>query len=396
MGELLCADLVPLIAAQAAEADRTRTVAPEVIAAIKASPLMSMAAAPEIGGLGSPIGDIARELEVVAAACGSTAWCLWNHLCVFHLYVGTLGPANADLLRSIVERHEWVCFPAGAGSQVYGRRDPESDEMVLDGSTTFGSGSRYAEWTAVVAALVDPATDAPASPLDLRFTIVRLDAPTVRIEPTWDGIALRASATDTVHHTGSRVPGSRCVPWYAANRADVLRHLDHDVVHPRYREDWVGLSDLWLAAQAAGAAGAAIEDAAEGVRSRRAIMGAKMVDLPMVPMRLGEAAAMVAVARAAVAVGCAEVDDRIAAGVPPTEADHTRQLALAAQALRLCRDAMDHVLTVLGGNGLRECGSFERRYRDVTAMPLHINAHPDRVYDKVGRQLLGVAPVTKF
>ena len=45
MGELLCADLVPLIAAQAAEADRTRTVAPEVIAAIKASPLMSMAAA---------------------------------------------------------------------------------------------------------------------------------------------------------------------------------------------------------------------------------------------------------------------------------------------------------------------------------------------------------------
>ena len=57
---------------------------------------------------------------------------------------------------------------------------------------------------------------------------------------------------------------------------------------------------------------------------------------------------------------------------------------------------MDHVLIVLGGNGLREGGSFERRYRDVTAMPLHINAHPDRVYDKVGRQLIGVPPVTKF
>jgi alkylation response protein AidB-like acyl-CoA dehydrogenase len=82
--------------------------------------------------------------------------------------------------------------------------------------------------------------------------------------------------------------------------------------------------------------------------------------------------------------------------VPPTEADHIRQQALAAQALRLCRDAMDHVLTVLGGNGLREGGPFERRYRDVTAMPLHINAHPDRVYDKVGRQMIGVDPVTRF
>jgi 4-hydroxyphenylacetate 3-monooxygenase len=396
MGELLCADLVPLIAAQADDADRSRTVAPEVIAAIKASPLMAMSASQEIGGSGSTVGAIARELEAVAAACGSTAWCLWNHLCVFHLYVGTLGPPNAELLASIVERHEWVCFPAGAGSQVYGRVDATTDELVLDGVTTFGSGSRYAEWTAVVAAMVDPATGTPASPPDLRFTVERLDAPSVRIDATWDGMALRASATDTVHHTGTRVPAARAAPWYAANRADVLRSLDHPAIHPRYREDWVGLSDLWLAAQATGAAGAAIEEAADGVRGRRAIMGAKMVDLPMVPMRLGEAAAMVATARAAVTVGCAEVDERIAAGVPPTEADHTRQLALAAQALRLCRDAMDHVLIVLGGNGLREGGSFERRHRDVTAMPLHINAHPDRVYDKVGRQLIGVPPVTKF
>jgi alkylation response protein AidB-like acyl-CoA dehydrogenase len=105
---------------------------------------------------------------------------------------------------------------------------------------------------------------------------------------------------------------------------------------------------------------------------------------------------MVAAAEAVVSVGCAEIDERIVAGVTPSEADYTRQLALSAQAIRLCRDAMDQVLAVLGGNGLRESGSFERRYRDVMAMPLHINAHPDRVYDKVGRLLIGIAPVTKF
>jgi 3-hydroxy-9,10-secoandrosta-1,3,5(10)-triene-9,17-dione monooxygenase len=269
-------------------------------------------------------------------------------------------------------------------------------EITIDGPTTFGSGCRYAEWTGVVFAVVDPDTGRPGSPPDLRFTIVRLDEPTVRVEATWDGMALRATATDTVHHAGTRVPVDRCTTWYAANRAAVLRGLEHEVVHPRYREDWIGLSDLWLAAQATGAAAAAIDDAASGVRERRAIMGAAMVDLPMVPMRLGQAAAMVAAAQAAVTVGCAEVDGRIAAGVPPTEDDHTRQQALAAQALALCRGAMDEVLTVLGGNGLRERGSFERRYRDVMAMPLHINAHPDRVYDKVGRLLIGIPPVTRF
>ena len=396
MADLLCADLLPTIADHAVEADRTRTVPPVVIDAVKASPLMVMAASSELGGLGSTVGDIGRELTAVAAACGSTAWCLWNHLSVFHLYAATLGPGHADLLGSIVDRHEWVCFPAGAGSRVYGRLEPSTGDVIIDGPTTFGSGCRYGEWTAVAFAMVDPETGSPASPPDLRFTIVRLDEPTVRIEPTWDGMALRASATDTVHHTGTRVPLVRCATWYAANRAEVFRQLEYDVIHPRYREDWVGISNLWLAAQAVGVARSAVDDAAGGVRERRAIMGAAMVDMPMVPMRLGEASAMVDAAEAAVTVGCAEVDARIAAARPPTDDDYNRQLALSTQALALCRRAMDEVLTVLGGNGLRESGSFERRYRDLTAMPLHINAHPDRVYDKVGRLLIGVPPVAKF
>ena len=236
--------------------------------------------------------------------CGSTAWCLWNHLSVFHLYAGALGPAHADLLTSIVDRHEWACFPAGAGSRPYGRADSDGGGVTIDGPTTFGSGCRYGEWTGLVFALVEPETGKPATPPDLRFTIVRLDEPTVRIERTWDGIALRASATDTVHHDGTRVPLARCVPWYAANRTDLLRRPEHPVVHPRYREDWVGVSDLWLAAQATGAARAALDDAATGVIGRRAIMGAAMVEMPMVPMRLGEASSMLAAAEAAVTVGC--------------------------------------------------------------------------------------------
>jgi len=58
-------------------------------------------------------------------------------------------------------------------------------------------------------------------------------------------------------------------------------------------------------------------------------------------------------------------------------------------AIRLCDESMRLLLRVQGGNGLREDGSFERRYRDFQAMPLHINAHPDRVSELVGKHLLG-------
>ena len=88
--------------------------------------------------------------------------------------------------------------------------------------------------------------------------------------------------------------------------------------------------------------------------------------------------------------GCAETDARIEAKISPTESDYLRQLGYSVTAIRLCDEAMRLLLRVQGGNGLREGGSFERRYRDFQAMPLHINAHPDRVSELVGKHLLGV------
>ena len=94
-------------------------------------------------------------------------------------------------------------------------------------------------------------------------------------------------------------------------------------------------------------------------------------------------------ARATVAQGCADVDARIERGEAPGEQEYQRQLGLSVAALEQCREAIDLIKRVLGGNGLREGGSFERRYRDMQALPLHINAHPDRVHERAGRMLLG-------
>src|SRR4051812_11299692 len=49
--DLRCRDLLALVAEQAAAADRTRDVAPEVVAAIKASDLLALSAGKELGGL---------------------------------------------------------------------------------------------------------------------------------------------------------------------------------------------------------------------------------------------------------------------------------------------------------------------------------------------------------
>lgn len=379
------APLLPEIAAQAAAADASRTIAPSVIAALKANPVMRTSAAREIGGLEASVVAIGRELEAVAAACGSTGWCLWNHLCVFHFFCGLLGEAQADALREVTENQRWVCLPAGAGTAITGRAD--GDEIVLNGRASFGSGGRYADYAGVSFVL-----EGQRMP---RFALVRTSQPGVRIDPTWRAMSLRASATDDVYYEGARVPAARVVLFRPRYR-ETFRAPDYRHVSPRYREDWVALSDLWLACMAVGVADAALAECCAGIQGRVAIMGTKMVERPTIHVNLGHAGASIGAARATVYDACARTDARIAAGIAPSERDYLDQLAASMVALRACDEAMKLMLRVLGGNGLREGTSFERRYRDVQAMPLHINAHPDRVSEQLGRHLLGLPTENPF
>ncbi len=377
--------LLSLIAGQAAEADATRSVSPAVIAGLKSNDVMRMSAVRDLAGLESGIGAIGRELEAVAAGCGSTGWCLWNHLCVFHFYCGLLGPAHIELLRSITANRLWVCLPAGAGTGVIGR--VEGEEVVLNGVASFGSGARYSDYAGVT--FVFEGERVP------HLTLVRTDQQGVRIDPTWKAMSLRASATDHVHYEEVRAPLSTVVPFPARYR-EVFRDPAYAVIHHRYREDWVALSDLWLGCMAVGVADAALKEACSGIQGRVAIMGVKMIERPTIHVNLGQAVALIAAARAAVYDACTRTDGRIAAHQTPTEGDYLEQLGASMIALRLCDEAMRLILRVLGGNGLREGQSFERRYRDFQAMPLHINAHPDRVSEQLGRHALGLATENPF
>ena len=379
--------LLERIAAQAQEADASRSVSEDVISSIKATDIMRMSACRELGGLEASTTEIAEELAALAPACTSTAWCLWNHLCTFHLFCGLLGPDHHDFLSEITQRHEWVCFPAGASTAV--QATDADGVFALRGTAAFGSGARYAEWAGVSFV---PAEESGRKP---EFTLVDLRAPGVRVDPTWEAMSLRASATDHVHYEGVEIPMGRRVPFPFRYR-EVFRDPDHPMLHHRYREDWVALSDLWLGAMAAGLTQAALDECCSSIADRIAIMGTKMAERPTIHVNLGQAGALVAAARDTVFAALAETDQRLSLRNMPSETDYLRQVSASMQALQLCDEAMRLILRVLGGNGLREGGTFERRYRDFQAMPLHINAHRDRVTEQLGRHLLGLPTENPF
>ena len=168
------------------------------------------------------------------------------------------------------------------------------------------------------------------------------------------------------------------------------------MIHHRYREDWVALSDLWLGFMAASLLDETLEGVTSGIRDRVAIMGVKVAERPTVQVNLGQARAYITAARDTVLASLRDTDERIAARQTPDESNYLDQLSASMMALQLCEEAMRLLLRVMGGNGLRQGADFERRYRDLQAMPLHINAHRDRVSEQHGRHLLGLPPENPF
>jgi alkylation response protein AidB-like acyl-CoA dehydrogenase len=296
-----------------------------------------------------------------------------------------LGPDHSEQLSAITGASDWVCFPAGASTGVRGHR--EDDALVLNGKAAFGSGSRYAQWAGV--SFVGEDRGKP------QFTLLDLRSDGVRIDPTWQAMSLRASSTDDVYYEGVTVPVAQVAPFPMMYRLH-FRNPDVAVIAPRYREDWVGVSDLWLGAMAASLCQAALNDICSGIRDRVAIMGVKVAERPLVQVNLGHAQGLLTAAADTVQAALKATDRRIETNTTPTEADYLGQMSASMQALQFCDDAMRLMLRVQGGNGLREGTTFERRYRDFQAMPLHINAHRDRVSEQVGRALLGLDTTNPF
>ena len=339
--------LLAAIAEQAPSADQSRSVDATLLASIRKNDIMTFTAAKNIGGKDASCLQVGRELQAIAANCASTAWVLWNHLATFHLFAGLLGPGNSAFLKQLVAEHQWVCFPAGASTAIQGVA--QGEQYVLSGKGAFGSGGRYADYAG--ASFVVDDRKQP------QFGLIDLHQPQVEIDADWYSLSLRASATDTVKYNGALVDKS-CVVEFPMMYREKFRQAERQMIAPRYREDWVALSDLWLGLMAVGVVQANLDEVCAGIRERVAIMGVKVAQRPLVQVNLGQAQANLNAARDTVNAALTETDERIATHTIPTEDDYLRQVSAAMAALQLADQAMSLLVRVMGGNGLREGHNF--------------------------------------
>lgn len=219
-------------------------------------------------------------------------------------------------------------------------RTPEG--WRISGQKTFATGSAVLRW-----GIVSAAAEGPEGPRAANF-IVPMDTPGIHIEPTWDSLGMRATASHTVVFR------------------DVLALADAEV--PRPGSSPVPFERAWslvVAAVYLGAAEAARDLAMDFARTRRptALAGKPISSLPHIRARAGRMDLLLYQARGLL-VSTARLWDQTAD--PASRAAMDGALAAAkVTATNLAVEVADHAMRLVGGSSLDRHLPLEQFFRDV-------------------------------
>jgi alkylation response protein AidB-like acyl-CoA dehydrogenase len=315
-----------------------------------------------LGGLGGSIVDVCVAQEKVSRALGSAGLAANMHL----QYLGSslvAGMWNRDRLDAFLRdsvAHGWFINNCQAetelGSPARGGLHRTTATRAdgawrIDGRKSWSTAAPFLTHFAVGATV-----RADGMPEHLGQFLVRRDAPGVRIDPTWDALAMRESASHDIDFEGVGVPDG-----------DVIRVAPsgEKYVPPIDVAPWHGLP---FAATYTGIAIAARDFAARFAATRvPSNLGHPIGDLPAVRAKLGEIEALLFASRRMIFdtaqdwVEARAPREQVAAQVPLVKYWATNN------AVRVT----DLALRITGGFGLMESNPVERAFRDVRAGLIH-------------------------
>ncbi|MFF2148538.1 acyl-CoA dehydrogenase family protein [Kitasatospora sp. NPDC058190] len=363
--------VVDLLAARAEEHDRDATFPYQGIEAVHEAGLLTLTVSPRYGGPGGTLTDTVRVLAQLGRGDASvavvTAFTLLRHAEQARradwptagyrrlLTESRRGPALVNTLR--VE-------PAGGPDGLPGtvaRRD--GGGWLLTGRKTYCTGAEALAWMAVTAR-----TDEP-EPRVGTF-LVRGESEGLEIDPTWDQLGLRASASHDVVLDRVRVPAELALDLGAPGQ--------EDRAEAELSRAW---QDLALAAVAIGVARAAESWLVRFLGQRTpANLSEPLGTLPRYRCALGEIEAQL--------IGAEELVEGLAPRVDRGEPDAVARTGPAQLlATRAATAAVQQAVALTGNPGLSRRHPLERYLRDVLSSRVHL-APEETVLEATGRAAL--------
>jgi len=369
--------LAPRLAARASGYDRTGDFPLDDFADLRDAGLFGLMVPARLGGLGAGFAEYTAVAYELARGNGATALVYNMHASVTGALAG-IPPALIDALgvpESFLAARDRLLAAAAEGrwyavamsergvgsrlSQLSTEYSPENGGYRIKGAKTFVSGSGHADGYLVAArSAADPAT--------VSQFLIPAGADGITVEPTWDSLGMRATASHDVH-LDVAVPADALLGGVEGLALLVAQLMPH----------WMVAS---YAAVYVGVAQAAVDAAVAHLNER------KLTHLPAARARVGRADAAVAAARLAVEEAGRRVD--AAPGEPETNRWVWRAKLLAGTT---AADVAASMLEAAGTSASRRGHPLERLYRDARCGSLQ-PATSDVCADWLGVAALGGDP----
>lgn len=326
-----------------------------------------------LGGLGEGLSALALVTEILGKACSSTAMCFGMH-CVATAVIGAKATqAQEDGFLRPIAAGEHVTSLAlsepGSGAHFFLPRSTfrhEGDGYVIDGTKSFITSGGHAD------SYVLSAT-APGSELDPgTFTclLVGRDTPGIAWNPAWTGIGMRGNSSCGARFEGVRVPEANLL----GSEGDQIWYV-FEVVAPYFL---VAMAGTYL-----GVAQAAFDLAVEHLKQHRyEHTSERLVENAALTERIAEMWTVIERSRQLLH-RAAQLGDE---GSPEaTKALFAAKIDIADTAVSVTNTAM----TLLGGRGYRDSGTFARLMRDAQAA--HVMSPTTHLLKSwLGRSVLGL------
>jgi alkylation response protein AidB-like acyl-CoA dehydrogenase len=371
--------ILPLIAANAAQAEKERKVPDENIRLLKGIDLHRAFQPKKFGGLEISLPEFTDCVAALAGACGGTAWA-FSLLCT---HSHQLAMFSAKLQQEI-----WGENPdATASSSIapFGRIEETEGGIYLSGEMGWSSGCDHAEW-----AIVGFRRKNAAGELIYSFGVIpRSD---YEIRDDWYAVGMRGSGSKTLVINNAFVPNHRieaAQDMMQGRSSGYDLYPDSNIYYTPYRPYFAcGFASISL-----GVAERMLVAFKEKTKNRvRAYTGANVGTATPALMRLAESTHQVAAARAFLEKTWEEHAEHGRRHQYPSHETLTYWRTNQAYAVKMCIAAVDRLFSAAGATSWMEDNEIQRLFRDSHMTGAHAYTDYDVCAQILGRELMGLEP----
>jgi len=366
--------IAPQLRERAGEGESRRTMAPDLVATLKAAGLFRLALPEALGGWEAPPIVTFETIEELARADGSGAWTT---------FIGNTGTLLAwldtevarDLLEGDPDR------PVAGTFAPMGRAVPVDGGFVVTGRWPFASGALHAEL--LLGGVLVMNGDVP------RFVDDRPDwrfawfpKQDVEVIDTWHAPGLRGTGSHDISVHEVFVPAERtCSPMFEPARVD----------RPLYRLSMYNLLAPLITGFAAGVGRGAIDRFIEIAQTKRRGAGPTVRDDEHCQVLVAQADLQLRAARALFVEAMTAAWDAVRTRGRYTPRERAAVIGAEQLVLRAAVDAVDALLPFAGASSVRDDEPLQRCARDLHAARQHIVFSTDAM-KRVGRVTFGLEP----